>query len=314
MRHATIRQMQIFDAVARCLGFSRAADELGLTQPAVSLQIKQIESLAGMALFESVGRQLFLTAAGEALLGHARAILGAVADAEKAMEAIRGGKAGGLRVAVVSTGKYFAPQLLAAFMEGYPGVELSLAVANRQQVLDMLGRNETDLAIMGRPPTDLAVTATPFADHPMVFIAKPGHPLARRKLTMEALASETMLMRESGSGTRILLEALLSDYRLTPRRIEMASNETIKQAVMAGMGISLLSRHTIGLEVSVGRLAILDVADTPVVRQWHVVHRDGKRLLPVAEALIAFLLSQGARRIEETTRAHPPRRRRAAQK
>lgn len=313
MRRATLRQMQVFEAVARNLSFSKAARELHLTQPAVSLQVKQLEGLTGLPLFEQVGRQLGLTGAGDRLLDHVRAVLGAVADAEEAMASLRGRRAGGLRIGVVSTAKYFAPQLLQAFGAGFPGVELSLAVANRQQTIAGLAENRVDLALMGRPPEDLKVHAETFAPHPHVVIAAPSHPLADRRIGIEALAGETFLVREPGSGTRLLMERMLAEHGVVPGRLmEMASNETIKQAVMAGMGISFLSRHTIGLEVSVGRLAVLDVRETPVLRDWHVVYREGKRLLPVGEALVGFLRDNGARLIEDATAAHPPRRRRPA--
>ncbi len=313
MRHATIRQMQVFDAVARHLSFSRAAEELHLSQPAVSLQIKQLEALAGLALFEQVGRRLHLTAAGEVLIRHARTILGAVADSEEAVMALRGRRAGGLRIGVVSTAKYFAPSLLSVFLSGYPGVELGLSVANREQVVSRLKANEVDLAIMGRPPTDFPVSAVAFAKHPMVMIANPSHPLTRRRdLTIRSLSGETFLLREQGSGTRVLTEGLLAEHNVVAARsIEMGSNETIKQAVMAGMGISLLSRHTIGLEVSAGLLAILDIEGMPVMREWYIVHREGKQLLPVAGAFVDFLVREGAQRVESLARCQPPRRRRS---
>lgn len=309
MRHATVRQMQVFEAVARHLSFSRAARELNLTQPAVSLQIKQLEGLARLPLFEQVGRRLHLTGAGEVLLGHAHAILGAVADSEEAMTALRGQRAGGLKIGGVSTAKYFAPFLLSAFAGGFPGVEVALTVVNRQRVVELLDENAIDLALMGQPPTDQRFTATRFADHPLVVIAAPTHRLAHRRAAASDLSGETFLVREPGSGTRAAMERLLAEHGVVPgRTIEMASNETIKQAVMAGMGISFLSQHTVGLEVSVRRLEILNVEGTPVLRQWNVVHREGKRLLPVAEAFIRFLGEQGARVVEDATRVHRPRR------
>ncbi|MBK1663795.1 LysR family transcriptional regulator [Rhodospirillum rubrum] len=309
MRHATLRQMQIFDAVARHLSFSNAARELGLTQPAVSLQIKQIEALAGLPLFEQMGRVLLLTQAGTILLGHVRTILAAVTDADKAMDALKGKRAGALRIGVVSTAKYFAPRLLSVFTAGYPGVELGLTVANREQILGMIQENALDLFIMGRPPTEPAVRAERFAPNPMVMVAASDHPLVRRKLTFHDLSGETFLMREPGSGTRILMEKLMTDHGVLPHRmIEMSSNETIKQAVMAGMGISLLSRNTMNLELSVGRLVILDVEGLPIQRDWYVVIREGKHLLPVAEAMVAFLKARGEDLLSDTIRSLPPRR------
>ncbi len=312
MRHATIRQMQIFDAVARHLSFSRAAEELHLSQPAVSLQIKQLEGLVSLPLFEQIKRRLFLTSAGETVLEHARAILTAVNDGEKAVQDLCGRRAGGLRIAVISTAKYFAPSLLSEFLKGFPGVELILSVANREKILEMLQNNEVDLAIMGRPPTDFPVVAETFAHHPMVMVASPHHPLARRSSSIDDFSGETFLMREQGSGTRTLMEALLYEHKVIPSRsIEMSSNETIKQAVMANMGVSLLSRHTIGLEASVGLIAILTVKGLPIVRDWHVVRRVNKHLLPVAQSFVDFLRKEGAFRVEEATKIHAYRRNRS---
>ncbi|GEO80936.1 LysR family transcriptional regulator [Pararhodospirillum oryzae] len=303
MRHATLRQMQIFEAVARHLSFSDAARTMGLTQPAVSLQIKQLEGMAGLKLFEQIGRTLSLTPAGQTLLGHVRIILGAVQDTEEAMEALRGSRAGVLRIGVVSTAKYFAPGLLSAFTARHPGVELSLTVANRERILALIADNALDVFVMGRPPTDPPVLAQPFAANPMVMVAPPDHPLIGRKVRLIDLEGETFLLREPGSGTRILMETLLAEGGVTPRRvIEMSSNETIKQAVMAGMGVSLLSRLTMTLELTVGRLHELDVEGLPVRRQWYVVIRQGKHLLPVAEALVAFLKDEGAGLIGQAVR------------
>lgn len=302
MRHATLRQMQIFEAVARTLSFSDAARSMGLTQPAVSLQIKQLEGLSELKLFEQVGRTLGLTPAGEVLLDHVRTILGAVRDAEEAMDALKGARAGLLRIGVVSMAKYFAPAVLSAFTARHPGVDLALTVANREQILDLMAENSLDVFLMGRPPVEPPVEALAFATNPMVMVAPPTHPLLGHRLHLADLAQETFLLREPGSGTRMLLEKLLSDAGLTPRRsYEMSSNETIKQAVMAGMGVSLLSRHTMGLELSVGRLRELTVEGLPIERHWYVVTRRGKRLLPVAEALVRFLRDEGAALIERAT-------------
>jgi DNA-binding transcriptional LysR family regulator len=304
--------MQIFDAVARHLSFSRAAEELHLSQPAVSLQIKQLEGLVGLPLFEQMKRRLFVTAAGETVLEHARAILTAVNDGEKAVQDLCGRKAGGLRIAVISTAKYFAPSLLSEFLKGYPGVELILSVANREKILEMLQNNEVDLAIMGRPPTDFPVIAETFARHPMVMVAAPNHPLVRRTNSVEDFSGETFLMREQGSGTRTLMEAMLYEHKVIPSRtIEMSSNETIKQAVMAGMGVSLLSLHTIGLESSVGLISILTVKGLPIVRDWYVVRRVNKHLLPVAQSFVDFLHKEGAERVDAATKFQMGRRNRS---
>jgi len=225
------------------------------------------------------------------------------------MAALRGEQAGRLRIGVVSTAKYFAPSILSAFTAGYPGIEMSLAVVNREQILGLLADNEVDLALMGRPPETIPVKAFTFAPHPSVFIAQPSHALARKAAPLSALGGETFLVREQGSGTRVLMESLLEENGVIPGKIiEMASNETIKQAVMAGMGVSFISRHTVGLEVSVGRLAVLPIENTPVEREWFAVHRQGKVLLPVVEAFLQFLKERGLALVEEATRADAPRR------
>ena len=203
MKDATVRQLQIFDAAARALSFSRAAEALHLTQPAVSMQIRQLEHFAGVPLFERTGRRLHLTDAGEALVLHARAVLRALEEADERFAAMKGLHGGRVRLAVVSTAKYFAPRLIARFAQAHPGVEVRLQVDNRQDVVKTLAANDVDLALMGRPPGELDLKAAPFADHPHVIIAPPDHPLAhRRRVDIDALAAETFLVREAGSGTR----------------------------------------------------------------------------------------------------------------
>lgn len=306
MRRATLRQMQVFDAVARHLSFSRAAQELNLTQPAVSLQIKQLEGITKLPLFEQIGRQIFLTGAGDTLLIHIRAVLEDIKQADLSMAALRGESAGRLSIGVVSTAKYYAPSILSSFTSGYPEIDLNLKVANRAQILALLADNEIDAALMGRPPESIDVEATIFAKHPSVFIAAPDHPLTKGHHKLKDLSGEVFIVREQGSGTRILMESLMQKGHIVPSQIiEMANNETIKQAVMANMGISFISKHTVGLEVSVKKLAILDVDGTPVQRDWHVVHRRGKRLLPVVEAFITYLKGYGAMMVADATMSDP---------
>jgi DNA-binding transcriptional LysR family regulator len=295
MRDATLRQLQIFAAVAKHLSFTRAADELRLTQPAVSMQVKALEDLAGLPLLERIGRQVALTDAGAELLRHAQVVLRALADAEDAFAALRGLEAGRVSIAVVSTAKYFAPKLLALFSRKHPEVELKLAVNNREAVVALLVENEVDLALMGTPPKHLETTAFPFAKHPLVVIAAPDHPLAReRRVPVRALAAESFLVREPGSGTRAAMERFFAEHRVEPAATtEISSNETIKQAVMAGMGLGFISQHAIGLELSAGQLALLHVEGLPVVRDWNVVHRTEKRLSPAAQAFKRFVLKEG---------------------
>jgi DNA-binding transcriptional LysR family regulator len=296
LRNVTVRQLQIFSSAARSLSFSRTSEELHLTQPAVSMQIKQLEDTAGLPLFERVGKKLFLTQAGQEVQRCAQQVLGALKDAEASLATLKGMRGGKITIGVVSTAKYFAPKLLAAFAQRHPDVDLKLVVNNREAVIAQLTDNEVDLAVMGTPPRQLDTVAAAFAKHPLVVIAAPDHPLAQRKrIPLAMLEKETFLVREPGSGTRSAMERFFGERGIKVRvGMEMSSNETIKQAVMAGMGVSFLSQHTIGLEVATGQLVILKVEGLPVVRQWYVVHRAEKRLLPAAEAFKAFMLKEGA--------------------
>jgi LysR family transcriptional regulator, low CO2-responsive transcriptional regulator len=294
MKDATVRQLQIFQAAARTLSFSRAAQLLHLTQPAVSMQIRQLEHFGGVELFERLGRRLQLTDAGEELVLHARAVLRALEDADDALAAMKGLRGGRVRLAVVSTAKYLAPRLIARFAQGHPGVQFRLQADNRGAVVRTLADNGVDLALMGRPPDDGDLVAEPFADHPLVVIAPPGHPLARRQVPIEDLAAETFLVREAGSGTRTAMERFFQE-RGIPLRVgmEMPSNETIKQAVIAGLGLGFISLHTIALELSSHALALVRAPGLPVVRQWNVVHHRERRLAPASEAFKAFVLQHG---------------------
>jgi DNA-binding transcriptional LysR family regulator len=295
MKDATVRQLQIFEAAARSLSFSRAGQLLHLTQPAVSMQVRQLEHFAGVALFERTGRRLHLTDAGEELVVHARAVLRALEDADEAFAARKGLRGGRVRLAVVSTAKYFAPRLIARFAQSHPGVQIRLQVENRGELVRTLAANDLDLALMGRPPEEIEVEAAAFADHPHVIIAPPRHPLARsRRVAIEALAGETFLVRELGSGTRTSMERFFQERGVALRvGMEMPSNETIKQAVMAGLGLSFISLHTIALELAARALATIRAPGLPVMRQWYVLHRREKRLAPAAEAFKAFVLEHG---------------------
>ena len=297
VRHATVRQLRVFDAVARHLSFSRAAEELHLSQPAVSMQVKALEAQAGLPLLEQVGKKIFLTEAGRVVHARANTVIRELAEADESLAALQGLTEGRLPIAVVSTAKYFAPPLLARFLQAHPAVQLELAIDNREAVIAKLGANEVDLAIMGRPPAELDTASQAFAPHPHVVIAPACHPLARRRhIRLEDLVKERFVVREPGSGTRTLLEKHFADRGLTvPVAMQMASNETIKQAVIAGLGLSFLSRHTLGLELAAGRLVALDVVGMPLLREWYVVHLAPKRLSPVASACRAFILAEAPR-------------------
>ena len=302
LRHATLRQLAVFEALAQHRSFSAAAKAMHLTQPAVSMQIRQLETAVGVALVERIGKRIDLTEAGVELARCARDVQARLKDADDALAAIRGLQGGQLDIAVVSTAKYFAPHLLAEFRRRHPGVTLRLTVSNRQAVLSALSENRTDLAIMGQPPRGLAVDAEVFARHPLAIIAPPTHALARRKrIRLAELANEDLLIREPGSGTRDAMERFFAQHgvRLRPST-EMSSNETIKQAVMAGMGIAFLSMHTIGLELKARRLVTLPVLGTPVMRNWHVIHLVRKRLSPIAQGFKDFLREEGAALVHKT--------------
>ena len=303
MKNVTVRQMRVFAEVARRLSFVRAAEALHLTPPAVTMQIKELESAVELPLFDRQGRTVSLTTAGEYLLVYAKRMLATLKDAEDAMARLRRVEVGMLNIGLVSTAKYFVPRLLARFREEHPGVEVRLQVSgNREQLLALMHAGEIDLAVMGRPPKELATRAEIFAAHPLVFVGPPGHPLAlRESAPVQALEDYPFIVREPGSGTRKAMEDFLREHHVAPRiTMEMSSNETIKQAVMAGMGISFLSLHTLGLELRGGLLKLLDIEATPIMRTWNIVHLLSKVLSPAAEAFRYYMLEEA----EKMLRAH----------
>lgn len=305
MRSITFRQLRVFVEVARHLSFVRAAEALHLTPPAVTMQVKELEASIELPLFDREGRKVSLTTAGEYFLVYAKRMLATLKDAGDAMARFRKLESGVLTVGMVGTAKYFVPRLLTRFREEHPGVELRLQVgANREELVALLQHGELDLAIMGRPPKEMATRAEPFAKHPHVFVAPPGHPiLTIGHPPVGALARYPLIARESASGTRALMDRFFQDHRVEPRiAMEMPSNETIKQAVMAGMGLSFLSLHTIGLELRCRLIELLHVESTPLVRTWNVVHMQAKILSPAAEALRYFVLEHGERHLVEHDR------------
>ncbi len=319
MKNATLRQLKVFETVARHASFSRAAEELHLTQPAISTQVKTLEGHVGLPLFEQLGKKIYLTPAGTELLHHSRTIIANFQSAEEAMTQFKGVSGGRLNVAVISAGDYFLPRLLVNFAGRHQGVKLNLSVHNREELLHQLADNMIDLAIMVRPPTDMDTVNESFAPHPYVIVASPEHRLARkRRIPVAALANEPWIVREKGSDTRKSMEeGLASTASEINVSMEIKSTETIKQAVIAGMGISFLSAHTIGLELQAKSLVILDVLELPVMHNWYLVHRRNKRLPPVAQAFREFLLMHGASLLEQVTLldpklVHMPPKRRAA--
>jgi DNA-binding transcriptional LysR family regulator len=300
MRGASLRQLKAFATVARHKSFIRAAEELHLTPPAISLQVSQLEREVGLPLFERRGRTVSLTMPGEYLLVYARRILGTLKEAEDAMARLQGAQTGRITIGMVSTAKYFMPRLLARFREEHRGVDLRMVIGNRETLVEQLRNAEVDLAVMGRPPKEIDARGELFAEQPHAIVASPLHRLAgRREIPPAMLSGEEFIVREPGSGTRAAMEQFFRDHRIAPPRVmETTSNETIKQAVIANMGLAFLSLHTTGLEVQSRLMVVLDVVGLPMIRRWHIVHLQGKPLSPAAEALRYFVLSHGAELIE----------------
>jgi len=295
MRPYTLKQIQTFMEVARQKSVSKAAEKLFVTQPAVSMQIRQLEDAFGLALLEPFGRSIRLTQAGEVFLQHAQAATGQLKDLEAQMADHVGLRKGRFELAVVSTAKYFIPMLLVQFGKLFDGINVQLQIDNRENVLGMLARNEADLVVMGRAPSDLDCQATPFATNPLAIVAAPDHALVRRKkLPFSALGDYTFVVREEGSGTRAAMERLFAHHK-TPLKIqmEMPSNETIKQAVMAGMGMSFLSMRTVRHEIASGHIALVDIQGMPQMGHWYITHLSQKKLSPAARAFKEFLIEQG---------------------
>lgn len=301
MRHATLRQLKVFETVARLSSYSRAGEELHLSQPAVSTQIRKLEEHAGQPLFEQLGKKIFLTTAGIEMLHHSRLIIQQFAEAEAAMSQVKGVAGGRLNVAAISAGDYFLPRLLVEFARLHEGVTLNLTVHNRRELIGQLADNLTDLAIMVRPPDDADTVHEAFAPHPYVIVAPAGHALVgQAQITMARILREPFIVRERGSDTAVsMAEAFGRHLARLNVAMEIKSTETIKQAVLAGMGVSFLSGHTVSSELAAGHLAVLDVQGFPRRLHWYVVHRRQKRLPPVALAFKQFLLREGERLISE---------------
>ncbi len=290
----TFRQLSVFQAVARHLSYTRAAEELHLSQPAVSMQIHQLEEQVGLPVFEQIGKKIYLTQAGQELLPYAQAIARQLADAAEVMADLRGMRQGRLRVSVATTANYFAPRLLATFTQRFSGIKVTLDVTNREGLLRHLENNDVDIVIMGKPPAELEVVAEPFMDNPLVMIAAPDHPLTQRQqIPLAELQNQTFLVRERGSGTRIAMERCFQEQQLLlSTGMEMNTDEAIKQGVQAGLGLGIVSWHTLRLELELGRLVMLSVDSFPILRHWYIVHRQGRRLSAVAEAFRSLVLAE----------------------
>lgn len=291
----TFRQLEVFEVVARLLSYTRASKELHLSQPAVSMQIKQLEEQTGMPLFEKIGRDIFLTEAGREMYHYCRTIAQQLEEAEEVLQQLKGFKSGRLEITVATTANAFATRMLSMFSKRYEGSTVSLNVTNREHLLRQLADNEKDIAIMGRPPEDADLIIAPFADNPLVMVAAPDHPLVTKQpIPLTMLQDQTFVVREQGSGTRTAMQRFFDEHNLRiTSSMEMNENEAIKQAVQAGMGLGIVSIHTLELELETNRLVILDVEDFPIMRHWYLVHRKEKRLSPITQAFKEFVLNEG---------------------
>jgi DNA-binding transcriptional LysR family regulator len=310
MRNLSLRQLRSITSIGKHGRIVGAADELGITASAVTLQLKQLETDTGLALFDRTPDGMRPTSAGLAVLDAAQAIDERLRVLRDEIDAIKGVRRGSLRLGVVSTAKYFAPRLMAAFMAQFPDIEMRLSVGNRAETIASLQDHEIDIALMGRPPAGVPVRAAVVGDHPLVIIAAPEHRLVRRRdISKEEVAGESFLMREQGSGTRISMEIFMREVPgwLEKPGIEMDSNETIKQSVMAGLGIAFISAHTVAAEMETSRLVLLDVVGMPIRRQWFAVARSDRARTPVMAAFDAFLAREGARHLPLFSQLYPAR-------
>ncbi|MEN3347737.1 MAG: LysR family transcriptional regulator, low CO2-responsive transcriptional regulator [Bradyrhizobium sp.] len=301
-RDLTIRQLRALSAVHEAGSITAAAGRLNLTQPAVTLQLRNLQALAGLPLIQRTGDGMAVTDAGAHVLALIERIEAALADCEQSLDMIAGRSGGRVAMGAVSTAKYFVPFAIAAFSRRFPKVEVTLRIGNREEIRDALRGYDLDIAIMGAPPADLDVEMKPLGRHPHYIVAAADHRLARRRhVEISELADETFITREHGSGTRMLMQQFFERVGLAPKiGMAMDSNETIKQAVMAGLGIAFISQHTIHHELEDGRLVVLKVRGLPIVRQWHAIRRADKILLPPAKAMLDFLGKDGWRYLPNT--------------
>ena len=299
--HVTLRQLKVFESVARLLSYTRAADELHLSQPAVSMQVKQLVEKIGLPLFEQIGKKIFLTEAGREVFRYSRSIEQQINELEDTIVSLNG-ISGKLSISVASTANYFVPILLGTFCKRFPDVSVSLDVTNRKTLLQQLNDNETDLVIMGQPPADMNLVADIFMENNLVIIAPPDHPLSKHlskqkpphtQIPLKKLENEIFLVREQGSGTRDAIERFFQahDIHITTG-MEIGSSEAIKQSVQAGLGLGLLSHDTLDMELALNKLVILDVDEFPILRHWYIMHLKSKRLSTVAIAFKKFLLTE----------------------
>jgi LysR family transcriptional regulator, low CO2-responsive transcriptional regulator len=303
VKQATFHQLQILEAIARHNSFTRAAEELHLTQPTVSQQMKQLTKLIGMPLVEQLGKRLYLTEAGKEVLSASHEITDRLAQLESCINDLKGLEKGRLSIATTTTAKYFVPRLLGTFHKQHPAIELSLNITNQAEVLERLARNEDDLYFTGRPPQGLDIELRPVLPNPLVVVAASDHPLARenKAISLKRMAEEPFILREPGSGTRLIVEQFFAENRLDLNVVmEMSSNEAIKQGIVGGLGISVLSLHTLSLDVAGSPLTCLNVEGFPIQRRWYAVYPKGKQLSIAAQMFLDFLLNEGKQIVEKS--------------
>ncbi|AFY86537.1 MAG: HTH-type transcriptional activator CmpR [Chroococcidiopsis cubana SAG 39.79] len=302
MKQATLHQLKVFEAAARNGSFTRAAEELFLTQPTVSMQVKQLTKAVGLPLFEQVGKRLYLTEAGRELFATCREIFEKLAQFEMTVADLKGLKQGRLRLAVITTAKYFVPRLLGPFCQLYPGIDIALQVTNHSGIVDRLKENLDDLYIMSQLPEHLDIGFQPFLENPLVVLAPANHPLAGEKnISLQQLSEEPFILREPGSGTRTAVQKLFDEQGIKLKvKLELGSNEAIKQAIAGGLGLSVLSRHTIIPESANPELTVLDVEYFPIERNWYMVYPAGKQMSVVARTYFEYLLNAAQQIVEQT--------------
>jgi LysR family transcriptional regulator, low CO2-responsive transcriptional regulator len=301
MKQATLHQLQILGAIAKHGSFTRAAEALALTQPTVSQQIKRLTQTIGMPLFEQLGKQIYLTAAGQEVLGASAMISEKFAELEIAIDELRWLKQRRINLVASTTAKYFVPRLLGTFRRKHPEIELALHITNQEGVLARLAKNQDDLYFTGRPPSDLDIELRPILENRLVVVAPSNHPLVgKTNIALKELATEPFIFRESGSGTRLVIENFLAENRVAVDMvIELSSNEAIKQAIAGGLGLSVLPQHSLDLETKNGLLTILNVEGFPIHRYWYVIYPNGKQLSAAAQTFLDFSIAEGKQIIQQ---------------
>jgi LysR family transcriptional regulator, low CO2-responsive transcriptional regulator len=303
MKQATFHQLQILEAIARHHSFTRAAEELSLTQPTVSQQMKQLAKLIGMPLVEQLGKRLYLTEVGQEVLTASQAITDRLRQLENTLNELKGVEKGHLSLATTTTAKYFVPRLLGKFHHQHPAIDVQINIMNQGEVLERLARNEDDLYFTGRPPQDLDIELRPVLPNPLMVVAASHHPLAQepKVISLKRMAEEPFISREVGSGTRAIVEQFFSENRLDLNVVmEMSSNEAIKQGIVGGLGISILSLHTLSLAIADSPLTCLNVEGFPLQRRWYVAYPKGKQMSIAAQIFLNFLLNEGKQIVEQS--------------